>query len=53
MRFAIAQVKVALAYIVENFHIKFSPKQKPIVIDPQTLLSYPKDGILIQFHTRK
>lgn len=53
MRFAIAQVKVALAYIVENFHIKLSPKQNPIVIDPKTLLSYPKDGIIIQFHTRK
>lgn len=53
MRFAIAQVKIALAYIVENFHIKLSPKQKPIVIDPQTLLSYPKDGILIQFESRK
>lgn len=53
MRFAVAQVKVALAYAVRNFHIKLSPKQLPIVLDPQTLLSYPKDGILLQFETRE
>lgn len=52
MRFAIAQVKVALAHIVRSFRIKLSPNHKPIVIDPQTLLSYPKDGILIQFEAR-
>lgn len=52
MRFAIAQLKVALAHIVQNFHITLSPQQKPIVIDPQTLLSVPKDGILIQFAPR-
>lgn len=52
MRFAIAQVKVALAMIIQNFRIKLSPNHKPIVIDPQTLLSYPKDGILVRFEAR-
>lgn len=52
MRFAIAQVKLALAYITKNFHIKLSPNHKPIVIDPQTLMAYPKDGILIQLEAR-
>lgn len=51
-RFAIAQVKVALAYIIQNFHVKLSPNHKPIVIDPQTLLSYPRDGILIRLEAR-
>lgn len=52
MRFAMAQVKVALAHIVQNFRVQLSPNHKPIVIDPQTLLSYPKDGILIQLEAR-
>lgn len=52
MRFAMVQVKIALAYIVQNFFIKLSPNHKPIVIDPQTLLSYPKDGILIRLDSR-
>lgn len=52
IRFASAQLKVALTHIVKNFRIKLSPEQKPIVIDPKTLLSFPKDGILIQFERR-
>ncbi|XP_055303189.1 cytochrome P450 6B1-like [Sitodiplosis mosellana] len=52
MRFAMLQLKIALAYITLNFHIKVSPRHKPIVIDPQTILSYPKDGILLQFDSR-
>lgn len=52
MRFAMAQVKIALACIIQNFHIKLSPHHLPIVIDPQTLLSHPKDGILIRFESR-
>lgn len=51
-RFAIAQIKVALAYVIQNFHIKLSPNHKPIVIDPQTLLSFPRDGILLRFEAR-
>lgn len=51
-RFAITQVKIALVYIIQNFQIKLSPNQKPIVIDPQTLVSYPKDGILVRFEAR-
>lgn len=51
-RFAIAQTKVALAYIVKQFRIKLSPNHKPVVIDPQAFLTYPKDGILLQFETR-
>lgn len=53
MRFGTAQVKAGLAHIVRDFRIKISPNHKPIVIDPQTLLSYPKDGILIRFEPRK
>ncbi|XP_055306508.1 probable cytochrome P450 6a13 [Sitodiplosis mosellana] len=51
-RFAIAQIKVALAYTIQNFHIKLSPNHKPIVIDPQTFLSYPRDGILVRLEAR-
>lgn len=51
-RFAIAQIKVALVHIIRNFRIKLSPNNKPIVIDPQTLLSYPKDGILLRMEAR-
>ncbi|XP_055325952.1 probable cytochrome P450 6a13 [Sitodiplosis mosellana] len=51
-RFAITQVKVALVHIIQNFHIKRSPNQKPIVIDPQTLVSFPRDGILVRLKTR-
>lgn len=52
MRFAITQLKVALAHIIREFRIKPSPNQKPIVIDPQTFPSYPKDGIFIRFEAR-
>lgn len=52
-RFGIIQLKVALAKIVQNFYIKLSPNHKPIVLDPQTLLSCPKDGILIRLETRR
>ncbi|XP_031635618.1 cytochrome P450 6B1-like [Contarinia nasturtii] len=51
-RFGITQAKVALVHIIQNFHIKLSPNHKPIVIDAQTLLSHPKDGILIQLEAR-
>lgn len=52
MRVAKVQLKVALAYITLNFRIKLSPKHKPIVIDPKTLLSFPKDGIFLRFEKR-
>lgn len=52
LRFALSQMKVALAYVVKNFRIKLSPNHKPIVADPQTILNYPKDGILLEFETR-
>lgn len=51
-RFGTVQVKVALAYIIRNFHIKLSPNHKPIVVDPQTFMAYPKDGILIRLVAR-
>lgn len=53
MRFALTQLKVGLANVIREFRIKISPNQKPIVLDPQTALSYPKDGILIRFEARK
>lgn len=52
VRFATMQIKVALAYISLNFRIKISPNHKPIVIDSQSLVSYPKDGILLNFESR-
>lgn len=52
MRFAIAQLKVSLVYIVRSFYIKISPNQKPMALDSQTFLSYPKNGIRIQFEAR-
>ncbi|XP_055306859.1 probable cytochrome P450 6a13, partial [Sitodiplosis mosellana] len=51
-RFGVTQVKLALAYITQNFHIKLSPNHKPIVVDPQTFMAYPKDGILIRLEAR-
>ncbi|XP_031625910.1 cytochrome P450 9e2-like [Contarinia nasturtii] len=53
MRFAVLQMKVALVRIALNLHIKLSPQHKPIVIDTQSLLLYPKDGILLQFESRQ
>lgn len=53
IRFALTQLKVGLVHVILNFHIKESPNQKPIVLDPQTALSYPKDGILVRFEARK
>lgn len=52
MRFAIAQLKISLVYIVRSFHIKMPPNQKPIDDASQTFLSNPKNGIRIQFKVR-
>lgn len=54
MRFAMFQIKVALAHIVLNFRITPSPMQKqPLVIDAKSVfLSYPKDGLIVRFETR-
>lgn len=52
MRFALFQTKIALAHIALNFNIKLSPSHKPIVLDPQSMLSYPKDGIILHFESR-
>lgn len=51
-KFAMLQIKIAIAYINLNFRIKISPRHIPIVLDPKTPLSYPKDGIILQFETR-
>lgn len=47
-----AQNKVALAYIVKHFQISLTPNQKPIVINPKAVISYPVDGIRIKFKQR-
>lgn len=52
-RFATLQIKAALAQLVLNFQIKLSPRHQPIVIDTQSLLLYPKSGILLQFEARQ
>lgn len=51
-RFAMIQTKVAILHIALNFHIKISQHHKPIIIDPKSIISYPKDGILLQFESR-
>lgn len=52
VRFALCQMKFALVHIVKNYFIELSPKHKPIVIDPHTLISFPTDGILVKFIPR-
>lgn len=52
MRFGIMQIKMALAHVILNFHIKLSQHHKPIVIEPKSTISFPKDGILLQFELR-
>ena len=52
IRFAVVQLKIALAYIIQSYRIKISPNHKSIDIGAQAFLSYPKDGILIQFEGR-
>ncbi|XP_031632668.1 probable cytochrome P450 6a13 [Contarinia nasturtii] len=52
MRFGMLQVKYALVRAVQSFNIKLSPNHKPIVLDTQSFLSVPKDGILVRFECR-
>lgn len=51
-RFAMLQIKIAIAYISLNCRIKISPRHTPIVLDPKAIVLYPKDGILLQFEQR-
>lgn len=53
MRFALAQTKVALLTVIQNFKITVSPNCKPFVIDPKSFLYQGKDPLLINFVERK
>lgn len=52
MRFAIAQINMALAYIVKNFTINLSPNHKPFQCDPQGVLWQAKDGLILNYTPR-
>ncbi|GLH16470.1 Cytochrome P450 6j1 [Gryllus bimaculatus] len=54
MRFAQLQVKLALAYVVEKFDIKMTPKTpNPVVQDPTYFLTCAKGGLWLRFEERK
>ncbi|KAK7788572.1 hypothetical protein R5R35_000158 [Gryllus longicercus] len=54
MRFAQLQVKLALAYVVEKFDIKTTPKTpNPVVQDPTYFLTCAKGGLWLRFEERK
>lgn len=53
MRFGHIQVKAGVMTIVRDFKITLSPKQKPIVADPQSLLWQAKDGLFLNFEPRQ
>lgn len=52
MRFASAQVRLALFNVVKHFQLSVSPNHKPLVISPVGFMLQPKDGILINFKQR-
>ena len=53
MRFALLEAKLALANIVRKFTILPSDKtKKPLVLDPQAQIAYPKDGLYIKLEKR-
>ncbi|KAK7788574.1 hypothetical protein R5R35_000159 [Gryllus longicercus] len=54
MRFALQQIKLGLASIVENFVIKTTPRTpKVIEQDPTYFLACAKDGLWVRFEERK
>lgn len=52
MRFASAQVRLALLHVVKHFRLSLSPNQKPVVVKPMAVLMQAKDGLLINFDRR-
>lgn len=42
MRFALVQINVALAYLILNFRIQLSPKQKPICFRSKLIVIFSK-----------
>ena len=53
MRFALLEIKLALANIVRRYNLIPSSKTvEPIQIDPQGILAYAKDGIYMKVEKR-
>lgn len=51
-RFAMTQIKAALAYTLKDLKVTVSPNHKPIVPDAYTPLWQAKDGVLVNFSKR-
>ncbi|KAF2885942.1 hypothetical protein ILUMI_20231, partial [Ignelater luminosus] len=50
-RFGIMQVKIALAYLIHNFDIRFNKKTKvPLEINPQYFVLKAKDNIWLNYY---
>ena len=53
MRFALLEIKLALANIVRRYNLIPSSKTvEPIRIDPEGTLAYAKDGIYMKIEKR-
>ncbi|XP_055598160.1 probable cytochrome P450 6a13 isoform X2 [Uranotaenia lowii] len=53
MRFAQAQIKVALSLLIQNFRIRVSPKHKsPWQLDNRTFLIQARDGLMVSVERR-
>ena len=53
MRFALLEIKLALANIVQRYNLMPSSKTvEPIQIDPNGTLAYAKDGIYMKIEKR-
>jgi Cytochrome P450 len=54
MRFANAQMKAALATIIQNFEVKATGQTEyPVEFDPNFFLIHPKNGLHVKFLTRE
>ena len=52
-RFALLEAKLAMAQIVMRYNLLPSEKTKePIVLDPEMLIIYPKDGLYVKLEKR-
>lgn len=50
--FSMIQMKMAIVHLIKNFYIELSPNQKEIVVDAQSFVMNPKNGILLKFVPR-
>ena len=53
MRFALMEAKLGLANIVRKYNLTPNPKTKePLEDDPNTIITYVKNGLYINFEER-